>query len=417
MSCFPFAIVDCDGNPIEPELDADGNQVIRLCPQSVAPKFVDWNSATDDGPPTDSDCCQPGTDTDGAFAVDAATGCVSHVCRDGEWLCIGGLPIDPETGEPPPPVLDRICYDLSACGGFPLAYGGGEGGWVVNGVNVLADIECDSEPTPTFPSSVDWTCDYSNPTTGNTPNSWQGIGWTDTGQGEGSTTLVEATGDPADETYVAGGWPCTRPSFRVDFGVAAGAGSGPYSLDLEVLDRGGAINFGLYDKVNDSYLPITGWSTSESCSEAFVNSSPMGDILGVNTATCSGSGPIAVHIDYANPNNTDAADLCLMITAMGNYSGDPTNDNNERVDNAVLTYTPAPTALGTCCATLATAGAVAALLTSNDPNGLIWAADGNSVCTTETQPGQSELYGALSLCPGSAEAADCVTDPVVVPVT
>ena len=116
--CSQPPIADCDGNVIEPTLDGDDNPIIEVCPQKFMPEFAEWDSGTESGPPDPSDCCPLGGEGNGNFAVDTATPCVSHVCRDGSWVPFCGTPPVPGPGDCPVAVdvtlTDVLEPDVSA---------------------------------------------------------------------------------------------------------------------------------------------------------------------------------------------------------------------------------------------------------------------------------------------------------------
>ncbi len=386
-------IANENGVPYETGTDIDGNECL-IIPSGVGRKAATYNSQDGEEPP--ADCCELPEHT-GSFAYDTANatadypGCVTHLCDPSVgWvgICGGGNVEDPE---------QRWCYDITAVP-FPIEYGNNSESWLINGQNVLDGLTCDALPTPSYPGMVEQTCDFS--AAGPIPNhpaDWDALNWTDTGQGgNGVATVISATGDPVD------GWACTRPTFRFDFGIPAGQGSGPYSFTTEITDGSGGIGFGMYDTCNGVYLPITGFNTTSTPDVApqleIINPTNLGDQFFMISRDGAGNPwQGTVDIDYANPNNVDASCLVMIVTAMGNYNGDNSQDNLEQIVNTSLTYTPAPTSLGTCCETLGGPADLAALMNQFDQN-TTWIMDGNQICAADCHaPGeQTASYAALS---------------------
>lgn len=387
--CGDPCIVDENGVALPAVYDPDGN----LCYQAVVGtplrKVVSYTGNSVDL--ADVDCCDSDADI-GNIAYDTDAGCVTGMCG-GSGL--GWLPVCAAPSAPP---AERVCYDLTGWT-FPATYGGGSGSWLVAGVNQLAGIDCENPPIGADPQTVEFTCDHSQSWCGNMiladPAT---LSWTDTGQGAGAATVIEATGNLVD------GWACSRPTFRVDFGLPPGS-AGPYTLNFTLEDTGGCINFAVWDRCNGTFLPMVSF-TGPGGSIDPTPGGMGGDLFTVNTNGIPV--PAGFSITLADPNLVDGSCLELIITAMGATSdasnpipNDP--DDNERVTGTILTHTPPPLGAPDCCETWATPAALAAYMSGIDPTGAVWSVDGASVCAT-VDPGQGQLYGLIESCDDNAAA-------------
>lgn len=372
-------LMNQNGVPYATAADVDGNLCV-VVPSVDACKISRYDSTAGEAP--DDGCCTS-VECTGWIAIDTSTNCVTHIC-DGEnqefvSLCsTDGTPVTPTS---------TVCYDLTSAA-FPLCLGGGTGSWATNSGIVLDDIVCDPGGTNTVTATGDdaeFSCDYSNTICGAQPPSPATLNWAAPPTG---VTTMSATGDPAQ------GWPCIRPTMRQTFTTMTSTAAGDFTIDFDVPELTGCSNIMLYDPVADTYLEVT--TFTDPTGVAFVTG-PGNTVFAINGSAGTGSTPYSLSVVFDGASVTDASQLEVHTTAVGNHPGNNGNPTLEEFLNVTLTG-QVTTSATDCCTCYATLAEVAAALTANDPDGATWAVQGNQVCTTVATAESG--YGDLTFCSG-----------------
>lgn len=356
-------------------VDGDGNEscAVRIgdwpCPVVVE----DWDITTTPEPPADD--CDCGTGQIKMFR-EVSSGCLSHVCVDGDLFCLptgGG-------GSAPGTPTDTVCYDLSDWD-FPVSYGGSGGSWEVYGVDQINE-PCSSGPASFTPTNLQYACwdDWGGipgPTTG-----WNSLNWVnDTGVAPQNTNF------PPEIMATADSHGCSRPAFRVDPGFTSGT-SGPFTWQIDFTIPGGNTRWAAYDIISGQQLPATILSQPAG-GTAQVEAGPNGPTV----FAPSGGTPGIYTFEFQLPAGVNASNVRYLAWNMGN--GSPSNPSVESFTINEITAVPSTS---DCCFVWTNEGSVAAYLNSVDPgDGSGWVVTGNQICAT-FPGGVGGNYGALSSC-------------------
>lgn len=332
--------------------------------------FFDWDQAANPEPDPDF-CgeCGPGM----VFARELTSQCITHVCVDGEWSPICG-----GAGGATGPDVAQVCYDVSDWG-FPASYGGGSGLWDTYGQDPAGDTVCSGGLSSFAPESAQFACwgDF-----GGDPgpdDGWNSLGWTaDTINND--PNVLSATGSPNASH------PCSRPAFRLDPGIPAGA-AGPICWEINFTQTSGTTRVAAYDLVSGQQLPVT-IVNQPAGSTANLENGPNGPQVVMNV-----SAPGIYKFEFAVPAGVAVENVRFLAWNMGGSNSAP--------ETIITTDITAETPNGSCCLQWANITQLANWMTANDPGNNAWFVAGNQICSTMA-PNVSTNYGDLESCDDEA---------------
>lgn len=388
------ANVDVVSDPIVPDPDAEVFPIVwdpETCKFVRAawpcPEIVDWDNTVEPAPADPCEECSKDGIT--RYAREINSGCISHMCVAGAWVCLGG-------GAPAPAGGEFVCYDLSAWS-FPVSFSGGPATasqWDVFGSDVMdtSQWQCADGYTTFDNASVEFACwgdygGYTHPGNGGFDD-WNDLPWAPDTFSPGAPDSILAVGAP-NESHG-----CSRPAFRIDPNFPIGS-VGPIIWTFDMLQISGNTSFAAYDKITGQNLDILGFTQPAGPAQNVVNT-PNGEIL----QTIAGpTGTYVVTFDL--PSGVQAENVCFLAFNMGGSNG--------AAEEFTWLKNEIQISGDTCCFSWNNIVDVAFWLNQNDPNGLSWNVNGSCICA-EAPVGVAGNYGDLAGCTESASPS-VVEDP------
>lgn len=331
------------------------------------PVFEEWDRAVIEEPDTAA-CEECPRDGKTVFFLEVQSGCITHICVDGQVVCLGTTE-EEET-------QDKVCYDTADCG-FPMTYGGQNGGfWDVFGENVMNE-PCSDTGVNQFDlqAPLEYACfgDYGGSSGPN--GGWNSLAWT-------NDTFNTAYPTPPTVEATQTSHPCARPAFRMNPGFTAGT-TGPICWDIDFFAPVGDTRFAAYDKISGQQLTPTIVSVPAG-STVLVETGPNGQHI---HAPSTAAGFYKYCFDLNSVPGAQAENICLLAWNMGHDGSNP-----EGFQTVAVTANPTS---GDCCNEWENIEQMLVWMNANSDQN--WFLEGTKVCGTMPL-GVGQNYGDLASC-------------------
>lgn len=301
------------------------------------------------------------------YAINSATGCVTHVCIRGSWVCLGGTT---------PPPQQRVCYDLAAWT-FPTCYSDGCGQWIVAGTDVMSSFVCaGGTTTGCLSMTSQFTTDY--PWGTNVPQGSAISGYSYTGGPSGCGAEFSR---PGGASPVYGSW-LVRPNIPA-------SDTGPITASFSVSHlispppQSGVVTVALWNSVTGAWITPTSVTgppgTSTNTTSTHVE---------IQTWIAPADGTYDWDVTWTLPAGTDPSQVRMWISSVG-------GSEDEALTDLEFSWTAASGAAGCFC--WGNVSQLVQWMNANDPLGNTWFVCGGKVCSDVT-PGTESAYGTLEGC-------------------